>query len=277
LFKKEDKSVEGNSADMIASQGEYNNNYQRSHFYLMAFCLQNVYALGAGNRRLFELADASRSFLINNARRAGLFDSSSNLGTATPSGPHVSSTEDPYLSKNDLSDSARLEARWLAWRDEEAEKRLAWCIFEYDCAISTLSNRRGNIAFNDMSMRIPCEEVLWEAPNAQAWATLYPRYKSSPPKGLPFYPVLRDVISGKAKPTILPNWGKRLCSQVIARIIWDFKELEDSALNRCLALPSLTPGLRPAKDTLLKALMVLVNSMTSMTEREGMSEMIHMR
>lgn len=240
----------------------------------MAFCLQNVYALGAGNRHLFELADASRSFLINHARRAGLFTPSSGIATPNMNNGHNSSGDDPYLSKTVIQNPERLESRWLAWRDEEADKRLAWCIFEYDCAISTLSNRRGNIAFNDMCMRIPCEEVLWEAPNAQAWAALYPRYKSSPSKGLPFYPVLRDVISGKTKPTVLPNWGKRLCSQVIARIIWDFKELEDSALNRCLCLPMLTPGLRPAKDTLLRTLMVLVNSMT---ERERMSEMIHMR
>lgn len=56
----------------------------------------------------------------------------------------------------------------------------------------------------------------------------------------------------------------------MGRILWDFKELEESVLNvggssnnvgpgngGGLGLPMLSPGLKPAKETLLKSLMSL--------------------
>src|SRR5436305_715928 len=125
----------------------------------MALCLQNVYAVGSGNRQLFEVADASRSLLINSSRSMGLFSSSSAVRTQNLT-TTSSASDDPYLPVNGILDDEKLQERWLAWRDDEADKRLAWCIFEYDCSISTLSNRRGNIAFNDMCVRMPVSLVL---------------------------------------------------------------------------------------------------------------------
>lgn len=55
----------------------------------------------------------------------------------------------------------------------------------------------------------------------------------------------------------------------MGRILWDFKELEESVLSvggssasvlgsgGGLGLPMLSPGLKPAKETLLKSLMAL--------------------
>lgn len=117
---------------------------------------------------------------------------------------------------------------------------------------------------------MPCAEALWEAPNAQAWASLLESgtFVLSPyaDKGAPFYPTLRDVISEKIPPESLTSWGKRLCAQAMGRVLWDFKELEESVLSvggsssnggGGLGLPMLSPGLKPAKETLLKSLMSL--------------------
>jgi hypothetical protein len=53
----------------------------------------------------------------------------------------------------------------------------------------------------------------------------------------------------------------------MGRILWDFKELEESVLSGGgsagvgngggLGLPMLSPGLKPAKETLLRSLMVI--------------------
>lgn len=239
-----------------------------------------MYSLGSGSHRLYDSADVSRSFLIGNARRIGLFSGTvSPPSSSPPSAPNSpgssnsdlrgKSTEDTPLQRDT---NEKLEARWNAWRKQEELKRLAWSIFEYDCSFSTLSNRRGAITLNDISTRMPCAEALWEAPNAQAWASLLElrTFTQTPyaDKGTLFYPTLRDVISEKVSPETLTSWGKRLCAQAMGRILWDFKELEESVLSvggtstglasgGGLGLPMLSPGLKPAKETLLKSLMGL--------------------
>ncbi|KAF3913914.1 hypothetical protein ABW21_db0205371 [Orbilia brochopaga] len=236
--------------------GEYNEDYKRSASYLMAFCLQNVYALGAGNKRLFEMTDASRSYMINACRNLGLFTTPG--GRSPRARPKVTS-EDPFLPPTDVSDPEKVQQHWLHWREEEFKKRLAWCIFECDCAISVLTNRRGNIALTDLCLPLPSDEPLWEAPDAQTWAALYPRHKSIPPRGMPFYFVLRDIMNGHQDQLSLSSWGQRLCAQGISRMIWDIRELETSPLGRVVQLPVLSVGLKPAKDDLLKASMALLS------------------
>ncbi|KAK6338883.1 hypothetical protein TWF696_009688 [Orbilia brochopaga] len=237
--------------------GEYNEDYKRSASYLMAFCLQNVYALGAGNKRLFEMTDASRSYMINACRNLGLFTSPG--GRSPRARPKVTS-DDPFLPSTDASDPEKVQQHWLHWREEEFKKRLAWCIFECDCAISVLTNRRGNIALTDLCLPLPSDDPLWEAPDAQTWAALYPRHKSIPPRGMPFYFVLRDIMNGHQDQLSLSSWGQRLCAQGISRMIWDIRELETSPLGRIVQLPVLSVGLKPAKDELLKASMILLST-----------------
>lgn len=226
----------------------------------------------------------SRSFLIGNARRIGLFSGTVSPPTSSPpsapsspgplgSSQHGKPTIEDSLFSRDSSE--KLEARWSSWRKQEELKRLAWSIFEYDCSFSTLSNRRGAITLNDISTRMPCAEALWEAPTAQAWASLLDSgaftQSSFTDKGTRFYPTLRDVISEKISPETLTSWGKRLCAQAMGRILWDFKELEESVLSvggssntsgltgGGLGLPMLSPGLKPAKETLLRSLKTLCN------------------
>ena len=242
----------------------------------MASCLQNVYALGSGSHRLYDCADVSRSALIGSARRIGLFSGHVSPPSSLPSSPpgSPSSSQSGGASKSHWGEDARdragdIETRWHTWRKKEELKRLAWSIFEYDCSFSTLSNRRGAITLNDISTRMPCAEALWEAPTAQAWNALLESgvFPLSAEKGSEFYPTLRDVISGKMSPEALTSWGRRLCAQAMGRILWDFKELEESVLSSPgdpnsgngggLGLPMLSPGLKPAKETLLRSLMVI--------------------
>lgn len=248
-------------------QAEHNPEYPHSDFFLMASCLQSVYALGSGSHRLYDCADVSRSALIGSARRIGLFSGrvsppSSSPGSA-PGSPNPKTTRD----EDNCNEKEAIEVRWRRWYVKEKLRRLAWSIFEYDCSFSTLSNRRGAITLNDISTRMPCAEALWQAPTAQAWGALLESGVLPPgaEKGTPFYPTLRDVISGKMSPENLTSWGRRLCAQAIGRILWDFKELEESVLSEGssagndggLGLPMLSPGLKPAKEKLLKSLMVI--------------------
>ncbi|KAK9240298.1 fungal-specific transcription factor domain-containing protein [Lipomyces kononenkoae] len=237
--------------------GNYDSTYTRSGYFVMAFLLQNIHALGSGDKRLYEEADASRSYLVSNARSMGLF-------SPPPK-------ETVFSVRGDES-AEQLERLWHAWRDEEMGKRLAWSVFEYDSSISTLSSRRGCMALNDLCNDMPCDERLWEAPTAREWAAYaFPPGQNTLARGLPFYRTLRDLIAGAISPDVVPNWGKRLCAQAIGRILWDFRELEDSALSRIL--PDPPTDYSQSKETLLRALIYLHDSMT---DPYNILDMVHM-
>lgn len=229
-------------------------------------CLQNLYAMGSGSTSLYDAADVSRSVIIGNARRIGLFSGSISPTTSSPSSAPESplirpSGETHLLSKHD---DIELETRWREWRDKEGLKRLAWGIFEYDSSFSTLSNRRGAVTISDITIKIPCSESLWGAPTAAHWAA---QLEQEPePRSLPFYQTLKCIISGRFDAKSLSSWGKRLCAQAMGRIMWDFKELEESVLS----VGSVGNTFKPQKEMLLRCLMRLCESATPRAgEAEG--------
>lgn len=147
--------------------------------------------------------------------------------------------------------SAERQASWLQWKIQEQEKRLAWSVFEYDCSLCTLTNRRGMVDLGELPSKLPCPEALWEAPSAQAWRTLSSR-SSSVSFGLPLMSVIRAITAGKKMPTGLSSWGRRLCGQVIGRLLWDLKQMEGMSILRCLGLPPLFSAENQTKSKLLQ-------------------------
>lgn len=232
----------------LPPKAEAHSEYGSSPFFLQSLCLQNMYAMGSGSTSLYDAADISRSTLIGNARRIGLFNTAPGEPThsAPPSSPGTGSPNRP-------TPPADLESHWKEWRDREALKRLAWSIFEYDSSFSTLSNRRGAIIISDITINVPCSDALWDAPNAEAWQHLC-QSGDHDPYGQPFYKSLKDVIAGRLEAEKLTAWGKRICAQAIARIMWDFKEMENSIISVGAYEKSM---FQPAKLTLLRSLMAV--------------------
>lgn len=237
-------------------------------------CLQNLYAMGSGSTSLYDAADVSRSVIIGNARRIGLFSGIINSPTSSspssaPESPSIRPANGAHTPgekyRSDRQDSAAdLEARWHEWRDKEGLKRLAWGIFEYDSSFSTLSNRRGAITISDITIRIPCSESLWEASTPGAWQDQLDTEDES--RNQPFYHTLKSIISGRFDTKTLSSWGKRLFAQAMGRIMWDFKELEESVLS----LASVGTSFKPQKEMLLRCLMRLCESATPRAgEAEG--------
>ena len=209
--------------------------------------------MGSGSTALYDAADVSRSVLIGNARRIGLFSGAiSSPASSTPSSAPPSPSLRPSNGRSSPSNDRRgaggaaggndrheyespsslpllLEARWRDWREKEGLKRLAWGIFEYDSSFSTLSNRRGAITISDITIRIPCSEALWEAPTAAAWNVLLPHEADI--QGFLFFKTLKLIIAGRFDVKTLTSWGKRIFAQAMGRIMWDFKELEESVFS----------------------------------------------
>ncbi|EEA21095.1 hypothetical protein PMAA_049000 [Talaromyces marneffei ATCC 18224] len=153
--------------------------------------------------------------------------------------------------KADLQPSTNMDdvhAEWIQWIDREREKRVTWASFEYDCSRAALTGRRGAVDLGEFPLRFPCAEALWEAPSAQAWRSLSLHSYS----GISVATALERVMAGRLLPNGLSSWGKRLCSQIIGRLLSDIKQLEVAYLSKALRLPSLLSVQQQAKLALLE-------------------------
>jgi len=169
--------------------------------------------------------------------------------------------------------SPSLQSEWLRWRDIERERRVAWASFEYDCSLCTLTNRRGAIDLSELPTYLPCTEALWQASSAQAWQALHTH---SPPaaRDASLPTVLRNLLGAKPLSLTVSSWGKRLCSQIVGRLLWDLKQLEAAWISDFLGITSLHCAQRQMKESLLHAFSSLSTSMTVATTS---SELIHFK
>ncbi|KAJ5223329.1 hypothetical protein N7468_007871 [Penicillium chermesinum] len=207
----------------------------------MSCCLYQIYSLGSGNRQLYQDADRSRGTLIGGLRGMGLLKSQISIDP-----------ESAPFKLNPHSDPLEVENEWLRWRDQEQERRVVWASFEYDCSLSTLTGCRAAVDLAELPRALPCAEDLWRAPSGQTWRSLASHLGPSA-FGIPVTATLEPIMSGsKALPSGLSSWGKRLCCQVIGRLLWDLKQLEVISLTRVLRQPSLSLVQEQAKNGLLK-------------------------
>ncbi|UNI24317.1 hypothetical protein JDV02_010074 [Purpureocillium takamizusanense] len=245
---------------MITWLGVTDNSSYSDVSYLAALCLHQIYSLGSGNRQLYQNADRTRGVLIGSLRGLGLLSSRiSNL--------QQSATEDAGPTTNDPRE---LHAEWLAWVACERDRRVAWASFEYDCSLCTLTNRRGAVDLSELPARLPCSDSLWDAQSANAWAALKSRAPSRG-QGAMLSGVLGLIISGRPLVEHVSMWGKRLCAQIIGRLLWDLKQLEKLSTPEYCGLPSLFKSHQQSKVSLLRGLDSLL---TLMTEPASTSDLI---
>lgn len=153
---------------------------------------------------------------------------------------------------NPQTGPSEVTAEWLRWRDQEQEKRVTWASFEYDCSLSTLTGCRGAVDLAELPGALPCTENLWRAPNEAAWKSLALSLAPSS-FGLSVAGTLELIMAGGRLPSNgLTSWGKRLCCQIIGRLLWDLKQLEVVSLIQVFRHPSLSVVQEEAKTGLLQ-------------------------
>jgi hypothetical protein len=220
----------------------------RNISYLDSLCLHQIYSLGSGSRQLYQNADRSRGILIGSLRGIGALKSSLHMET---------DTQDLNLAS---ADPSTVHSEWIAWIGSERERRSTWASFEYDCSLCTLTSRRGAVDLSELPRRLPCPDPIWEASSATAWAAL--RSRLSPDAlGTPYSSVIAAVLSNNPVPEHTSSWGKRLCGQIIGRMLWDLKQLEILSMRHYFGLPSLSAAQQQPKASLLRALDNLLKSL----------------
>ncbi|KAH7171513.1 fungal-specific transcription factor domain-containing protein [Dactylonectria macrodidyma] len=241
-------SISGFCAPIITWLGVSDSANYSDISYLASLCLHQIYSLGSGNRQLYQNADRTRGVLIGSLRGLGLLRS------------RPSVQEDTDINGSIATHGTSLEAEWVAWAAREKEVRIAWASFEYDCSLCTLTSRRGAVDLSELPSKLPCMDSLWEAPSASAWAALKSRMPVNS-LGASVSSVVGAAIAGTPIPERLSAWAKRLCSQVIGRLLWDLKQLELVSTTEYFGLSSLSTGQKQSKVSLLKALDCLLETM----------------
>lgn len=155
-----------------------------------------------------------------------------------------------------------LNFEWQRWITRESGRRAAWAAFEYDCSLCTLTSRRGIVDLSELPPFLPCAESTWDASSAQAWFALQSRIGPSNTSSR-LSTILRLALAGRDIPSSVGCWAKRLCSQVMGRLLWDLKQLEVVATPDFCGLGSLVTAHQESKRSLLKGLSNLAESLAS--------------
>ncbi|KAF5562337.1 hypothetical protein FNAPI_3233 [Fusarium napiforme] len=219
--------------------------------YLNALCLYQIYSLGSGKRQLYQNADRSRGLLIGGLRGIGLLNPRSSI-TLSQDHDTIRGSEDDSVLAND----------WKNWVKMESGRRAAWAAFEYDCSLCTLTSRRGIVDLSELPSELPCPESMWNASSARAWFALMSRLGQDDSRPN-LSKVLKQALAGRELPTSLGSWAKRLCAQVIGRLLWDLWQIEVVAMPEYLGLGSIVAAHQDTKRSLLKGLNNLVESLSS--------------
>ncbi|KAH8660856.1 fungal-specific transcription factor domain-containing protein, partial [Tricladium varicosporioides] len=131
---------------------ERDNSNVRTTWLTQAILLNCMGMTYSGNRRLLEIAMASRSTSVILCQRNGSLHQSSRL-----------------IILDEATEDQVAESRWRAWIYEEELKRLGFCTWIYDCQFSLYFDNAPSMRLNELRQQLPSREALWDAPNAAAW------------------------------------------------------------------------------------------------------------
>ncbi|KAK5052691.1 hypothetical protein LTR84_002557 [Exophiala bonariae] len=183
--------------------------FVRTEYYVTAQLLQTVHGFFCGNRRIFELAEASRTLLINHGRRMGLFN---RRESSCP--PHCS-----------------LEERWHAWIRDERFRLLGWAIYGSDATVGYMLNVKPQISLSETDMDLQISSKHWEAPSAHAWAALHPWTQT--PKNVLFQPLLRSLFEKPETVLTILKDEHHIIPFILTlmRTLWAITELETNPIR----------------------------------------------
>lgn len=189
--------------------------------------------------------------MIGGLRGIGLLNPRSSI-TLSQDHEAIRGSEDDHVLTKD----------WKNWIKMESGRRASWAAFEYDCSLCTLTSRRGIVDLSELPSELPCPESMWNATSARAWFALMSRLGQDDSRPN-LSKVLKQALAGRELPSSLGSWAKRLCAQVIGRLLWDLWQIEVVAMPEYLGLGSIVAAHQDTKRSLLKGLNNLVESLSS--------------
>ncbi|KAK8858671.1 hypothetical protein IAR55_002900 [Kwoniella newhampshirensis] len=150
---------------------------------LTAFMLQTALGVACGSREMFYHAEIFRCSIVTTCRRLHLLRGLD------------SATDELYAKDPDPP----VEARYKAYLEDESRRRLGWGVYLLDSQMAALLHIPAIFAVNEAAIHPPTEEILWEASDAESWASLVKEGAAIDPK-LPrpkFLKLLKLCLAGE--------------------------------------------------------------------------------
>nr|KIR49784.1 hypothetical protein I312_00876 [Cryptococcus bacillisporus CA1280] len=179
---------------------------------LAAFTLQTALGVVCGSREMFYHAEISRCSLVTTCRRLHLLRG---LDTAT---------EDLYKRKKHPSN----EERYRAYLKDEERRRLGWGVYFLDAQMSAMLLIPPIFMVNEARVHPPGDEALWEAPNAEAWASIIAKGETPDPS-FPrprFLKLLSMCMAGQDGQMVMSDFTVGIVTYTIWRLLMDQRSLQ---------------------------------------------------
>ncbi|KAJ9093753.1 hypothetical protein QFC20_007060 [Naganishia adeliensis] len=141
--------------------------------YIQSRLLVAVGGYADGSRERYLMSEVSKGLLVTASRRLQLLrhrPARSRLARHRATDTHPSAR--PPLPKE-------VRAEWREWRDEEERLRLGWAIFIFDSQAAAFLNVPAAFSLNEIQVRLPDTEEMWNMSNASMWDEANRSRKSS--------------------------------------------------------------------------------------------------
>ncbi|KAJ9111499.1 hypothetical protein QFC22_006526 [Naganishia vaughanmartiniae] len=128
-----------------------------------------------GSRERYLMSEISKGLLITAARRLHLL-------RERPPRQGVSRQRTKEHSADWPTTAKEVKRMWREWLEEEERVRLGWAIFIFDAQAAAFLNVPAAFALNEIQIRLPDAEELWDISNASMWEESYRTRKSTKEK-----------------------------------------------------------------------------------------------
>ncbi|KAL7919375.1 hypothetical protein ACQKWADRAFT_206266 [Trichoderma austrokoningii] len=171
--------------------------------YIAALCIHQTYLIGSCHPDIHLHVDRVLSYMIQSLQEQNLLGS--NL--FDPGDVLLP----PYMSPDTV------QTEWRGWVSHEQKLRVAWMVFEYDCSLSLVTGRPCAIALGQLPKVFPCEDALYNAPDAHTWAQRV--LMNSTSQGPAVSSIATLTMNKLNLPANASSWAKRLCAHIFERLL----------------------------------------------------------
>ncbi|WRT67886.1 uncharacterized protein IL334_004860 [Kwoniella shivajii] len=179
---------------------------------LLAFLLQTALGIACGSREMYYHAEIFRCSIVTTCRRLHLLRG---IGSAM---------NDLYAKEENPTD----EQRYKAYMEDETKRRLGWGVYYVDSQMVALLHIPAVFAVNEAGIHLTCEDVLWEAPDAESWAAAIANGEALDPHTTrpKFLKLLAKSLSGEDVGERLDDLGCAIISLTVWRMLLDQQMLQ---------------------------------------------------
>ncbi|WVQ80691.1 hypothetical protein IAT38_002796 [Cryptococcus sp. DSM 104549] len=174
---------------------------------LLAFTIQTALGVACGSREMFYHAEIFRCSIVTTCRRLHLLRG---LDTAI---------DELYKREADPS----VEERYRAYLEDEGRRRLGWGVYLLDAQMAALLNIPAIFAVNEAGIHPPTDEILWEAPDAHAWAAAIENGEAADPRAArpKFLKLLNVCLAGGDAGVGMTDFTCSIVAHTVWRMLMD--------------------------------------------------------